>query len=368
MELLKRKDLQAAAKLFAKATKASRAHSKLTSESLDKYGDHGPQISGVIRDHFPKGVKDKLRTLAREVSKHSDAAYTARPKGVRLTTMRELSRAVATKTGHGFYGPTGDRKMRKKNPEHEIRELILWAENSPKLQNQFISIMKNLSRKYKKGIYDPVLAAKLWKYWVDEAVKDYNKEILGGGYSLRQNVFTVQDRKDAASELEALWVDDVRTGEYLRLSNPKGKKKMAKKRRTAKQRAATKKLIAFNKARKKKKTKTARRKTRRKKNVVRRGFPKTVAKKAKRTSLKKSHLWVLFRCVGNKIQFYNGGWPISKQWGPRGKAALFRTRGHASANAKSLQRKGPKSAVYGAAPENTTTAKIKDYCDYQSGK
>jgi hypothetical protein len=117
-ELLARADMQPAIKLFEKATKASRAHSKLASESLDKYGDHGSHISGVLRDHFPKDVKDKLRKHARDINKYADAAYYARPKGVRNTTMQALAGAVATKTGTGFYGPQanpkGKRKMAKK--------------------------------------------------------------------------------------------------------------------------------------------------------------------------------------------------------------------------------------------------------------
>jgi hypothetical protein len=102
---------------------------------------------------------------------------------------------------------------RKKNPEIEIRELILYAENSEPLSNQFYSILKNLERKHKRGIYDPVLAAKLWKYWIDEAVKGYNAEVLGGGRSLVQNVFTIQDRKDAAIVVERQWRDDVIRGD-----------------------------------------------------------------------------------------------------------------------------------------------------------
>lgn len=113
-ELLARKDMQPAIKLFEKATKASRAHSKLASESLDKYGDHGSHISGVLRDHFPKDVKDKLRQHARDINTHADAAYYARPKGVRNTTMQALAGAVATKTGTGFYGPQANPKGRKK--------------------------------------------------------------------------------------------------------------------------------------------------------------------------------------------------------------------------------------------------------------
>jgi len=112
-ELLARKDMQPAIKLFEKATRASRAHSKLVSESMDEYGDQGPQISGIIREHFPTDVKNRLRKLARDINKYADAAYYARPKGVRNTTMQALAGAVATKTGTGFYGPRGENPKRK---------------------------------------------------------------------------------------------------------------------------------------------------------------------------------------------------------------------------------------------------------------
>lgn len=112
-ELLARKDMQPAIKLFEKATRASRAHSRLVSESMDKYGDQGPQISGIIREHFPTDVKNRLRKLARDINKYADAAYYARPKGVRNTTMQALAGAVATKTGTGFYGPAAENPKRK---------------------------------------------------------------------------------------------------------------------------------------------------------------------------------------------------------------------------------------------------------------
>ncbi len=122
-KLLARKDLQRATRLFAKATAASRKHSNLTRNALEKYGDHGPQISGVIRDHFPQHVKDELRRLARDVTEYSNAGYEARPKGVRQSTMRELASEVARRGGSGFYGPqarrtnTVKKKTRKRNPE-----------------------------------------------------------------------------------------------------------------------------------------------------------------------------------------------------------------------------------------------------------
>ena len=39
-------------------------HGCLTKEAMDRYGDHGSLISGVMRDHFPPHVKDRLRHLA----------------------------------------------------------------------------------------------------------------------------------------------------------------------------------------------------------------------------------------------------------------------------------------------------------------
>lgn len=125
-----------------------------------------------------------------------------------------------------------NKKARKKNPEAEIRELIMFAENSPSLHNQLVSIMLNLSRKHKRGVYDPVLAAKLWKYWIDEAVKQYNKEILGGGYSLKQSVFTMDDRREAAIEMEDQQRDEVQTLEYL--ENPSHRKKKRRKKKARK--------------------------------------------------------------------------------------------------------------------------------------
>ncbi len=90
---------------FENACKASREHSALASKSLDRFGDQGSQISGVVRDHFPADVKDNLRELARTVTRESDAAYAARPKYTRLTTIRSIGQMVARRDGSGFYGP-----------------------------------------------------------------------------------------------------------------------------------------------------------------------------------------------------------------------------------------------------------------------
>jgi hypothetical protein len=94
---------------FVQACQASRQWDSLLSAALAKYGDHGPQISGVGRDHFPDDVKAELRKAAGWVSLSSGIAWDARPKGVRNETMRKLARAVATRDGSGFYGPQPER-------------------------------------------------------------------------------------------------------------------------------------------------------------------------------------------------------------------------------------------------------------------
>jgi len=45
------------------------AYARLVTFALATYGDHGPLISGVIRDHFPVETKSILRTLCHGASR-----------------------------------------------------------------------------------------------------------------------------------------------------------------------------------------------------------------------------------------------------------------------------------------------------------
>ena len=90
---------------FAASCKASREQSAIVHESLETYGNHGPNVSGIARDHFPAPVKDELRRLCRVICEESDAAYAARPKWTRRDTIRHIGRLVAARDGAGFYGP-----------------------------------------------------------------------------------------------------------------------------------------------------------------------------------------------------------------------------------------------------------------------
>ena len=89
-----------------------------------------------------------------------------------------------------------------------VRELVLYADNDGALyQQSAVPIMKNLTRKWRKGVYDSELAAKLWLYHATRAAKNYAQEF---GYA-----FSVQDRKAAAKEFEENWRAELEAGNAM---------------------------------------------------------------------------------------------------------------------------------------------------------
>lgn len=60
------------------------------------------------------------------------------------------------------------------------KELDLHSDNTRHLHNHQQAIIANLQKKKNKGVYNPELAQKLWRYHSDAARKDYNK-VHGAG-------------------------------------------------------------------------------------------------------------------------------------------------------------------------------------------
>lgn len=104
--LLTRPDLVSARDWFAASCAASREWSATVSRMAREHGipEHSTHVSGIGYDAFPEDVKDKLRDLARKVTRYIDQAYAHRPARVRYSTMIALARAVALRDGTGFYG------------------------------------------------------------------------------------------------------------------------------------------------------------------------------------------------------------------------------------------------------------------------
>lgn len=98
------------------------------------------------------------------------------------------------------------------------RELELYIDNDGKLYNsQYLPILKNLSKKFKKGKYDKKLAVKLWMYLVDAGAKKYADEYgsgseMGGSW---HNIFNKATRLVTATELEKTNRDGIEDGDYL---------------------------------------------------------------------------------------------------------------------------------------------------------
>jgi hypothetical protein len=91
----------------------------------------------------------------------------------------------------------------------DARELVLYAENTEELYAQFLSIIANVKRKITKGTYNPDLAPKLWRYWVDEAAKRYKREFGSNDWN-----FPVPVRNEAAAYFAATEHESILNGEY----------------------------------------------------------------------------------------------------------------------------------------------------------
>ena len=94
---------------------------------------------------------------------------------------------------------------------NEQRELDLYAENTSALYGQFLSIIKNLSRRIAKGTYDATKAPALWQYWYDEAARHYCKE-FGGDV---RYTFPKAQRTQLAEMRAAEEYQKITNGEYL---------------------------------------------------------------------------------------------------------------------------------------------------------
>ena len=103
-EVMRSEKFRDAREHFKRACWASRIHLKEWDQALEKYGDHGREVPIIGRDHFPEKVKASLRELSEMIARELSAAYAARPKRVRQTTMCEMERIIAHEEGTGGKG------------------------------------------------------------------------------------------------------------------------------------------------------------------------------------------------------------------------------------------------------------------------
>jgi hypothetical protein len=100
-----------------------------------------------------------------------------------------------------------------KDPD-AAREIQLFAENDGDLyRQQRRPILVNLSIKHKKGNYDIAKAAKLWRYFIDSAMKKYQKDFgsRGGKWS---DLLSTSDRQLLAEQFAQETKDEFDLGNY----------------------------------------------------------------------------------------------------------------------------------------------------------
>lgn len=94
----------------------------------------------------------------------------------------------------------------------EQSELQLFIDNDGQLyRGQTTSIIKNLATKMAKGVYDRTKAEKLWMYLVESGAKKYAKDFPGAPWN---KMFSMEDRRHVAKELNDKFLDEWKEGSY----------------------------------------------------------------------------------------------------------------------------------------------------------
>jgi hypothetical protein len=97
--------------------------------------------------------------------------------------------------------------------EIAMREIELWAKNDSKLYySQRLPILKNLYKKYKKDMYDVAKATKLYRYFIDSAMRSYHKE-FGSKNSNWYDLLSTNDRQILAQEFAIETLEEFQNGE-----------------------------------------------------------------------------------------------------------------------------------------------------------
>jgi len=156
----------------ATPTKVKAKKSKRTSEMHTDTKSHNVNIRVV------SGVKVKSKELRKQLQK----------KGYRLTHGYTVVKRKSIGEAPTFRDPDA------------AREIELFADNDSQLYFQMRKpILINLGKKYKKGTFDIDKAAKLWRYYVEAAMKKYNKE-FGGRSDKWFDLLDTHDRNLLARE------------------------------------------------------------------------------------------------------------------------------------------------------------------------
>ena len=152
----------------------------------------GGKVTGVKKAVVKKKA---VKKVVRKKAAKKIGAYKVIQKG-------ENKNARVTKTLLQIRSKKGSFKGYKKItgiPQYKdkdaAREIELYADNNGQLYySRRKPILLNLQKKYKAGKYNVELAAKLWMYYINDAMQRYNKE-FGSRGDKWSDLLSVSDRK-----------------------------------------------------------------------------------------------------------------------------------------------------------------------------
>lgn len=117
--------------------------------------------------------------------------------------------------------------------ESAARELSLWIDNDSDLyRQQYVPILKNLTAKKARGVYDHQKAAVLFGYLAESGAKRYTKEFDAPDASWSA-VFPKKLRDAVAEELRDRFEEEYDNGAYAEFVPLKYRAKGAPKRKSA---------------------------------------------------------------------------------------------------------------------------------------
>ena len=101
-----------------------------------------------------------------------------------------------------------------KDPD-AAREMEIYINNNNDLyRSRHNPILKNLSKKHKKGVYDVQKAAKLFTYLIQDGMQRYAKEFGSGKWN---TLLSTSDRKLLALEFAREALDEFNLGNYTEI-------------------------------------------------------------------------------------------------------------------------------------------------------
>ena len=160
-------------------------------------------LAGKTFKVFKKGI-NTFNVVPDGSNSEKDAKTLDAPTILKLVKNKYISKIVNSK-GKAIH------EQSVNEGDIESRELKLYIDNDSQLYNsRFMPIMKNLSKKMKKGKFDKKLAIKGFMYLVDDGAKKYVKDHGGNA----KEMFSKKDRIAVASDLADEFEDAYKNKEY----------------------------------------------------------------------------------------------------------------------------------------------------------